>query len=536
MSQSAQPRLIATKLATRRYVALYCRISDDPSGRSEGVDIQEEYGRAYAAKTWPGIEIVVFCDDDLDASRDDTYRPRYEALRQALARKEVIAVWCKEQSRLERREKHWFGLVEELETAGIEYLHTRQEGVRHIWDLGTGVTALVNAEEIRRIKKRTRDRIAAEARRGIPHGGRPFGYKLGFNDRGERTYHIVPEEADIIRECYKRVMNGWSENNIATDLNARGIVGPHRRRVKDTNKNVLTIDNVPLRDGGIPITRVSPITANSIRHWLVKSRAVVGIRVHHGVEYPGNWTAILTMDEWDRARSKLAAPREVTGKDGKPYTVTGVERVPARTYLLTGGMAVCGVCGERLKASQKITGGKRRADGTFRPGKRSARYMCGATHCVSMKAEPFEEHVVQELFKALDSPEFAAAAAEVDTAAPRRAEILEAIAEVDKRKRANMRRFQRLEIDDQEWEEAKAAAAEVRAELLAEYDALPLPPDSEVFTSAKRLPIMWNVMTLDERRKALSLHVARAVLVRGSQTEDHKVDLSRISVEWRWAS
>ena len=39
---------------TSRYVALYLRLSPRPDGSYEGVDVQEWWGREYAAKTWPG--------------------------------------------------------------------------------------------------------------------------------------------------------------------------------------------------------------------------------------------------------------------------------------------------------------------------------------------------------------------------------------------------------------------------------------------------------------------------------------------------
>ncbi|MGH8880999.1 MAG: recombinase family protein, partial [Stackebrandtia sp.] len=80
-----------------RYVALYCRISIDRAGRKEGVKAQERWGREYAARTWPGVPVRVFPDNDLSAAADDVVRPEYENLREAIGRGEVANVWAVEQ-------------------------------------------------------------------------------------------------------------------------------------------------------------------------------------------------------------------------------------------------------------------------------------------------------------------------------------------------------------------------------------------------------------------------------------------------------
>src|SRR4029453_16429738 len=44
---------------------IYARISIDKSGRKEGVEAQEKWGRAYAAEHWPGFPVRVFKDNNL---------------------------------------------------------------------------------------------------------------------------------------------------------------------------------------------------------------------------------------------------------------------------------------------------------------------------------------------------------------------------------------------------------------------------------------------------------------------------------------
>src|ERR1017187_5980622 len=83
-------------LGGMRHIALYLRISQDKRGRAEGVDAQERRGREYAGSAWPGLPVVIYCDNDLTAARDDVVRPAYERLREAIDRGEVAHLWTDE--------------------------------------------------------------------------------------------------------------------------------------------------------------------------------------------------------------------------------------------------------------------------------------------------------------------------------------------------------------------------------------------------------------------------------------------------------
>jgi len=115
--------------ATHPHVAIYTRISKDRYGNAETCLDQEQLGRAYAAKMWPGLPVKVYSDPDLSAFQDDVYRPGYEALREAIKAGQVLHLWAVEQTRLERREVPWFELAALLDVAGVELLHTHRDGI-----------------------------------------------------------------------------------------------------------------------------------------------------------------------------------------------------------------------------------------------------------------------------------------------------------------------------------------------------------------------------------------------------------------------
>ena len=110
------------------HAAIYARLSPRPDGNYDGVDIQEAQGRRYAARTWPGVPVVVYADEGISAANGD-HRPAFETMREAIRAGDVAHIWAVEQSRLERREVGWFQLAAEIDAAGIREVHTDRDGI-----------------------------------------------------------------------------------------------------------------------------------------------------------------------------------------------------------------------------------------------------------------------------------------------------------------------------------------------------------------------------------------------------------------------
>ncbi|HJQ18695.1 MAG TPA: recombinase family protein, partial [Gemmatimonadaceae bacterium] len=202
-------------------VALYCRLSPRPDGSYEGVELQEDWGREYAAQRWPGASVEVFADKGISAANGD-HRPEYERLREWINGGRVAHVWAVEQTRLERREIEWFTLAAELDGAGISEIHTNRDGIVRVRDEVASIKAVLAASEVRKLKQRTRDRLDANAKAGQPAGSKPFGYAHAVID-GVKTYVIVDDQAKAIRQAAEWVLAGWSLANIARELNNQGV-------------------------------------------------------------------------------------------------------------------------------------------------------------------------------------------------------------------------------------------------------------------------------------------------------------------------
>jgi DNA invertase Pin-like site-specific DNA recombinase len=274
------------------------------------------------------MPVRVFVDNDISAANGD-HRPGYDALQEAIRRGEVAHLWAVEQSRLERREVEWFQLAALLDAAGITELHTNRDGIVRVRDEVSGIKAVLNAGEVRRLKVRINDRLDAIAAERRPAGSVLFGYRHGIDASGGKTLIPVPAEAEAIRWAAEKVLTGWSLERVAAELRDTGLTGVHGGRLK----------------------------AHSVRS-MVTSGTVAGRRIHRGRDVgSGCWEPNLDQDTWTACRRKLGANRTLQCADGRDYRVMTLERHngsrAGRKYLLTGGLARCGVCGAPMIGNLK---------------------------------------------------------------------------------------------------------------------------------------------------------------------------------------
>jgi DNA invertase Pin-like site-specific DNA recombinase len=477
-----------------RYVALYCRLSPRPDGSYEGVDLQERWGRDYAASAWPDLPVKVFADAGISAANGD-HRPEYAQLRAAIRSGEVARLWTVEQSRLERTEVGWFELAAELDAAGITELHTNRDGIVRVRDEVAGIKAVLAAGEVRKLRRRVNDRLAEIAADGRPAGSAVYGYRHGLDETGKKTLIVIPEQAAVIRAAAEKVLAGWSLARIAADLADRGLRG----------------------------ARGGKMSAWTVRGMLT-NHTVVGLRVHQGrVVGRGVWQPILDEDTWHAVRNRLAAPRVVARADGTDYPVSGASRYAGRRYLLTGGLAVCGVCDAPLFASLKqLKGGRRTVP----------YYLChpkqGGRGCVGIMADPFEQHVVGMLLDELDRPAFWDAFA-ADDHAERREQITTALRALDGRRDDLAAMWAAGELTAAEWQTARRGLAEQEQRLRRYLAALPAPVTR---VDPAMIRAGWQAMVLDERRELVGMFIARVVVNR-ARPGTKAFDPGRVAIDWR---
>jgi site-specific DNA recombinase len=368
------------------WTAIYARLSKDRAGESENIEIQKAECVEYAAEK--GWEVVgpPFEDNDISASRYSTKpRPGYQALLESIRAGQVEAVLVTEMPRLYRRIEELLELLHLAETTPLRRIEP-VEG--NGYDLSTGegvhnaVSAVNNAVlESRKISDRTKRKKKAQARNGVFSGGpRPFGYSWtpAVKDRAGKVLEpsrlqVVQREAEMIRQVANKLLGGKSLRSVTYELNQAGWRTIRGNYWRPSNlRRVLT------------------------------SHRIVGVRVHHGVEYPATWPAILDRETWEELQLLLNAEARFTG----------AARKGGRTYLLTG-MVFCGYCQQEgeLGTIPMIGYGSRDKGG---PARR--RYYCKATDdrglrsgCgkVARLAEPVEALVSDAVLEMLESERMA---------------------------------------------------------------------------------------------------------------------------------
>jgi len=347
---------------------IYDRISEDPDGERENVEIRLAESREYAAdQGW--VVVAEYSDNDLSAAKYSRKpRPGYQAMFHAVAASACEIVVTTEMERLYRQVEELLPLIKLAERTTLRRIACT-DGSGYDLSSGPGIHGAIGAVnnamlESRKISDRTKRKKAAKARDGAWWGGtRPFGYQLAerfaTTNTGKRyTYYaleIDPAEAELIREGIGRVLAGETPTGIARNWTDRGIRGAR---------------------GGV-------LEANQMRR-LLSSAHVAGLRAYHGKLMPGSWPAIVDRETWERARAVLER------------TPLSADIIRPRLYLLSG-ILFC-PCGSPMRAHRNHG----------RAGYECKRRQNGGGHA-RRAGEPVEDALRDAALTALANREFRAA-------------------------------------------------------------------------------------------------------------------------------
>lgn len=444
---------------------IYTRVSQD---KREGRSVAEQESECRAVCEREGWEVVrVFTENDRSASKyAKKERPQYAKLLAFIEARgcDVLVTW--EASRAQRDLGTYVELRDACAKAEVlwSYSGKTNDLSRSDDQFTTGLDALLAERE----SNVTRDRILRSTRQqasaGMPHGKRLFGYRRTYDPESGRLVAPgqVPDpmEAAIVLEAVERFSRGESLHAIAKDLNGRGITTP--------------------KGGEWTGTQVRRAVANP---------AYVAKRVHRG-QIVGNatWEPIVPEDVWLSCQARLADPARTT------------DRGEYRRKWLLSGIAVCGVCGGRIRVG--------------RPRGISS-YVCSKGFCVARKVEPVDAYVIAHLLARLGEPDVLDAfrPVPVERVNPEVAHIEAQLAVVAS-----------LDADARE-------AAE--RPLLARLEALQVPPAGIpplVLEAAADPAGVWDRLSLDQRRELVRLVLAEVRIdttTRGTRSLDLDTEAGR---------
>jgi DNA invertase Pin-like site-specific DNA recombinase len=477
-------------------IAVYARASKDRTERRISVDRQVAQTTAMMQGLFPELPIRVYVDNDLSAADPEVFRPDYQRLIGDIRRGEVAEVAAHAQARLTRQTSEWDDLVVTLTKAKITKVHTVLGGLVAVAPGNRAVgkiLAAIDAEEAERTKARflsMHEQLAAEGR---PNGGRTYGYRHAKGDDGRAVLEVVATEAAVIRLICDRLLEGHSMVAVAALLNEKGEPTPRG----------------PGRWRHTTVRRV------------VTKPTIAGLRGYHDQVTPTTrWEPIIAEERW------RAVVRAVDGRSRPSSGRAG------RRWLLTGGLAVCGACGEPLSVVNKgeVAGQTRYAYACHIKGGRED--ACGKVSLAP--AEVIEDLVVAQVLQALDNPKMAKRlVADPD---PKRARLLAEVADAE----GLMNEAAELRgagvYDKERWERqfypAKARAEAGRAALAA------MPDPNVVLPPADQVADRWENMPLRQQRALLERFIEVVTVLpattrgRSKLSTAERVD-SRLDITWR---
>lgn len=281
----------------------YTRLSFDKYDDQLGVTRQREDITALARSLgWPDVT-EFYEDNDVSANADKKKpRPAFERLLHDMRTGAVTHVLCYDQDRLVRDMRQLEDVVDAVE-AGHVMLTSVNGDIDLLTDNGRMVArikAAVARNELERLSRRSRRQKLQRAQRGMKNQG--INRTYGFT----RQFEVVPEEAAVLVELFRRKLQGERVSSLTRWLNAAGI---------------------PSSRGGIWHQSV-------LRYMLQRPEYTGDVTFNGEVVATGALPQIIDRETFDRVSCTVGKPRDwLTAPD----------------MGLLNGLLVCGMCGGKMK-------------------------------------------------------------------------------------------------------------------------------------------------------------------------------------------
>lgn len=332
--------------------AIYCRISRDSTGSADGVNRQQQECQKFADQHGLTVD-EVYTDNDVSAFSGDT-RPAYQLMMDNLKAGKHEGIICWHVDRLYRRAKDLEGIVDLVEKTGIEVrtlkagdLDLNNANGRMLARMGAIIANFEVDHQIERMVLSQQSRAVEGRFRG---GTVPYGYKAGSTPGG---LVIDDEQAAIVREMGRRILNSEPVIGISKDLNRRGVPTQTGKRWR----------------------------TSTVRRTLMKP-SIAGLSAHHGeVVGKAQWEPILDEGDWRAIVAILSDP-------GRRTQQGNVKRWQG------AGVYLCGKCGHTM-----ITKKSRAKYGSGR------NYACGKCGGVSRNLDKVDGVVDEVIIAYLSMPE-----------------------------------------------------------------------------------------------------------------------------------
>lgn|SRR5690606_1435613 len=161
---------------------------------------------------------MVFQDEALSGARNDC--PGYRAFIEAVRDRQFEVLLVDDLSRLSRDHIESAQAVHLLKFLGVRLIGVSDglDTARNGYKLETSVRGLMAELYLDDLAEKTHRGLMGQALDGYSAGGLTYDYRTVPDGERGRRLEIDPEQADIIREIFRRYAEGWSCQRIVADL------------------------------------------------------------------------------------------------------------------------------------------------------------------------------------------------------------------------------------------------------------------------------------------------------------------------------
>ena len=336
-------------------LGIYCRTSKK---REEKYTLEtQKEGGIKCAKSL-GLEYYIYTDDGISGTKDENIREGLSKLFSDIKKNRITAVYCYDQSRIERSDSIW----------DVFTIHCLNNDVKYypggnFYDLedpalrmASNMTSLFNNYYTQQTSLKVRDANAKKAAVGKTHGLKPYGLKKGIDN----LYEIDEDEAFYVRLMFQMSLEGVGAYRIANFLNEKKVPTKYSGNFKDKgdikrmNKVTKEVDKFKKSEVEWRGNVITDILKNSIykgeRIWRVhkdKVEIINGRKVKSKfvVEtIKGKVPAIINEDLWEKVQNNFQKnKKESVGKK-------------AQYHYLLNGLVFCERCGNKYWGKKRLKG------------------------------------------------------------------------------------------------------------------------------------------------------------------------------------
>jgi DNA invertase Pin-like site-specific DNA recombinase len=452
---------------------LYCRLSRKNDRNVPNLDKQEADLRALAERReWRIVDVI----REVESSYDNIGgRPGFARLVDMVRSGACDVVAARHPDRFSRDDVESAMFRRDLEKAGV--LMVTSHGDVDVASPAGAMMATITSAVATYESAVKRERLLRKHEQLAAAGRRSGGGTRGYGYRGPAGCDVVEAEAVVISEVARRLLAGCSINGEVSRLNAEA---------------------VPSATGGL-WTRASLFR-------MMTSARISGRREHRGqITAVGTWPAIISPHDSDRLRAIAETNRR------RP-------RRASRRYLLTGGLARCGVCQTALVAQPRDD------------GRRSYTCARGAGGCgkVRILSEPLEAWVAEAVAVAVDAGRLGALVTPADEASA--AQAAARLRGIEERVAVLAVDFGRGLLPEAGYREALAVLDADRRAAHAEIDAVAAPDPLADVTDPLR--DAWPALDVAQRRAVVE-RLVDAVVVSPAVKGRNRFDADRLALRWR---